>query len=114
MSETRTGTCVCGQTFVIPIKRGRPPVRCEDCREAYANGMIRDRLASLGIDPDRATRKRINSQPTPTPREDWILAEREDEIEIVQDVSRAKQRVEHLEMLLKSRNLHISQHRDKW
>lgn len=113
MSE-RVGTCVCGQTFPIPIKRGRPPVRCEACREAYSNGTLRDRLASLGIDPDLALRKRIDLRPSTTPPDGTILAEGEAEIEKVPDISAARKRVETLEMLLKSRNLHISQHRDTW
>lgn len=112
--EPRVGNCLCGQTFPIPIKRGRPPVRCDDCREAYSNGMIRDRLASKGIDPDLALRKRIDSRPTSTPREPMILAEGEDETQKTAKLIAAKRRVDELEMFLKSRGQHISQHQDNW
>lgn len=112
--EPRVGNCACGQTFVIPIKRGRPPVRCEDCREAYANGMIRDRLASKGIDPDLAVRRRIDSRPIPNPREEINSSQSEDEIQLSDKIITARRRVDELEMFLKSRGQHISQHQDKW
>lgn len=113
MSE-RVGTCVCGTEFPIPIKRGRPPVRCPECREAYANGTLRDRLASLGIDPDLALRKRIDLRPTSTPQGPGILAQGEDAIEEVDEKTKAQQLVDDLEFKLKLAGLHISQHRDKW
>lgn len=112
--EERVGICVCGAEFPIPVKRGRPPVRCDACREAYADGTLRDKLASLGIDPDLALRKRIDLHATSTPRNPMILAERGDEIEKVPEKITVEQRLDELEMLLKSRGLHISQHRDKW
>lgn len=111
MSE-RLGTCVCGETFEIPIKRGRPPVRCGECREAYANGMLRDRLASLGIDPDVALRKRIDLHPSSTPHDAPILAEGADENQKPRRALTVSQRVDWLEMRLKASGSHISQHRD--
>lgn len=113
MSE-RQGKCVCGNTFPIPAKRGRPPVRCLDCREAYANGTLPDRLASLGIDHHVALRKTNKSRGTRTPQDMAILAQGEDENEKIVPFLTASERVARLEMLLKSRGLHISQHRDKW
>lgn len=113
MSE-RVGTCVCGQTFPIPIKRGRPPVRCDACREAYSNGTLRDRLVSLGIDPNLAQPKRFNSSPTSTPQGEIKEAESEDEIQKPGRVLSVSQRVDWLEMRLKASGSHISQHRDKW
>lgn len=110
----RVGNCVCGQTFPIPFKRGRPPVRCDGCREAYSNGTLRDRLASLGIDPDVVLRKRINSGLSPTLRDAEILAQSEDETEIVDEINKSKARVANLELMLKANGSHISQHKDKW
>lgn len=112
--EPRTIACLCGNTFVYIPKRGRPPVRCDDCREAYANGMIRDRLASLGVDPNLAVQHRIKSRPIPTPREPMILGEGEAESEEFPDISKSRAKVDRLEENLKRAGLHISQHRDKW
>lgn len=112
--EPRTITCLCGNSFTYIPKRGRPPVRCDDCREAYANGMIRDRLASLGIDPNLAIQRRINSHPIPTPRKEINLPEGEPQIEEVPDINKSRAKVDRLEESLKRAGLHISQHRDKW
>lgn len=112
--EERVGNCVCGNTFPIPAKRGRPPVRCVDCREAYANGTLPDRLASLGIDHHVALRKTNKFSAPSTPRGPTILGQGADEIENVDEVNRVEDRLNRLEGALKSRGLHISQHRDKW
>lgn len=112
--EPRVGICVCGAEFPIPVKRGRPPVRCTACRDAYADGTLPDRLASLGIDHHMITRPRINSDPSSTPTDPMILAEREAETEKVKKKREAEELVNRLEERLKAAGKHISQHRDKW
>lgn len=112
--EIREGVCVCGQTFEIPIKRGRPPVRCPECRDAYANGTLPDRLASLGVDRSVLGRRPFNSSPTPTPKGEIKNPQCGSEIENMSDTDRVNDRLNRLEGALKERGLHISQHRDKW
>lgn len=114
MSEERLGECVCGGTFEIPIKRGRPPVRCPECREAYANGTLPDRLASKGIDPHVALRRRFNFDPTSTPSGEINSPQRGHGTGNLGKNPEVERRIDELEMFLKARNLHISQHRDKW
>lgn len=114
MSEVREGKCLCGETFEIPIKRGRPPVRCAECREAYTDGTLRDRLASKGIDPDVATRRRFNSDPTSTPQGEINGPQRGHQTGNLGKNPEVERRIDELEMFLKSRNRHISQHRDSW
>lgn len=114
MSEVREGICVCGGTFEIPIKRGRPPVRCPECREAYSDGTLPDRLASKGIDPHVALRRRFNSDPSLDPQDPLILAEREAETDKAKKKREAEALVDRLEANLKMAGQHISQHRDKW
>lgn len=110
----RTGTCVCGAEFPIPAKRGRPPVRCVDCREAYSNGTLPDRLAQMGIDPDVALRKRIVLPVGDDTSDPEILAQREAQIEKTGKIKRTEEQIDRLEYELKMRGIHISQHRDKW
>lgn len=106
--------CLCGEVFLIPIKRGRPAVRCGECREAYANGTLRDRLASKGIDPYRPSPSRINSDPTSTPQDEINKPQIEDETEISKKRREANELVDRLEEKLRVAGNHISQHRDKW
>lgn len=112
--EQREVKCLCGEVFHIPVKRGRPAVRCPDCREAYSNGTLRDRLASKGIDPYRPSPSRINSDPTSTPQDEINKPQRGYGSQNLGKNPEVERRIDELEMLLKSRNRHISQHRDTW
>lgn len=113
MSEVREGICVCGATFPIPIKRGRPPVRCPACREAYADGTLPDRLASLGVDRSVLHPRRIKSDPTSTPQGEINSPQLGHGTGNLGKNPEVERRIDELEMFLKSRNRHISQHRDK-
>lgn len=112
--EQREVNCLCGEVFLIPIKRGRPAVRCPDCREAYSNGTLRDRLASKGVDHYRQSPARINSDPTSTPQGEINEPQRGYGSQNLGKNPEVEKRIDELEMFLKSRGLHISQHRDKW
>lgn len=74
--------CRCGTEFVIEIKRGRPQVWCETCRENI-NAGARQRMR---VEQERAR---------PVEERDMTPAER----------------IDYLELLLKARGAHISQHR---
>ena len=106
--------CVCGETFMIPVKRGRPAVRCPECREAHANGTLADRLWSRGIDTSLRHARAIKSDGTSTPSDPTILAEREAEKELSKKRREAEELVDRLEFKLRMAGNHISQHRDKW
>lgn len=81
--EMSSAICRCGQTFTYEKKRSRPPVWCESCRESI-NASERSRIR----------RDEHNALP---PEERTTMS--------------PKDRVDYLELLLRSRGTHISQHR---
>lgn len=83
---TNTRVCRdCRQEFKIRGGRGRPPVRCKSCREEY--------------------------KPTKLSSTPPVIEEVEEALD-KQALSILK--VDRLEEMLKSRGLHISQHRKDW
>ena len=110
MAETRTARCACGAQFEIQVgKRGRPPTRCAECQAAKADGTLRDRLTQLapgwisqelGMSAEELTEKTRTAQVKKTE-------------ETAESKKKAEEAVDHLEMMLKSRGQHISQHPER-
>jgi hypothetical protein len=79
--KTEERTCRCGTVFTTEIKRGRPKVWCDSCRDEINSG-ARNRMR---VEEERAK-----------PPEEREMTPGE--------------RIDYLELLLKSRGTHISQH----
>jgi len=86
----KTETCRCGTEFTYEVKRGRPQVWCDSCRNS-ANASAREKL-------------RTEEERSMTQEERWGNG-----------IMTPTERIDYLEFLLRSRGTHISQHRtDLW
>lgn len=134
----------CKTSFSFVPKRGRQPKACMDCRKAKARNALDQRLIDLGIDIDfmiEDKRKRQDTLPKPTLEDlsGGLLSAKELELLLQEetnvDIDKTKlaritnmnhievittmpvvgrERVDRLDMMLRSRGTHIAQHRSKW
>lgn len=97
MIVRETNCQYCRQPFSYPVKPGRPPKACQTCRELRQEGGV------------QAVREHVATLPPPTPEELAELLAGQENSEATKR-ERANQRIDNLELMLRSTGSHIQQH----